>query len=418
MKMKSVLFLLMSLALNLALSSFFANAAGVPQMAVPIALGITALSFIPRGVEGLAYDTVSTDLSKIIKYANNNPRTLVRRLYGGIPFAQDVSQILNVKDSIPLPLLVVNGQPRPYTGNFNPNAGDLDFSDRVLTVGKFQRDLLIDPHQFRVTYLNRGRGAGEGANNQTVPYAQVVNEAVIDQNSAMLNLALWNGLGETAFTAFAVGTAYTKGQTMKWRASTDQEYHYYRALTATTAGDTPVSAAAKWEQVDHLAVTRGLGQIMQKDRTDGVIKNVASTGAFTAADALNQALEVYRALPIVVRDSFPDIFFYAPTNILEMVTDAFRDKIDKYTNADRTVTVLPGTDGKCKLKAASWMAGGKAPFCSPMQNLFFGTDQVSDVSDVRAVQDVWKIKYGIAGVVGTNYCDPNAISVADTDLVG
>lgn len=410
--MKNVMMLVVGVMLTLFLTAFVAKAAGAPQYALPLAGVVLAGSLVPRG-KGLAFYAVSTDLSQIMKYTTQNVRFLIRRFYNSLAIANDITLVSNVKTSIPLPLLYVEGQARPYDGNFAPGAGDVNYGHRELIVGDFQRDILLDPHQFRLTYLAGFRGAGEGATNQNIPFAQYTNQAVIDQLAAQLNnTAAFFGLGKSAFTAYSDTKAYAVGEKISYKVK-DGSIHYYTVKTATAAGDTPEGAAAKFTLADNLAIMEGLGTKMFADRTASVLKHVAATGAPTATDAFKQAISVFRTLPLHVRQNYNDVSLYAAPDVVDMIGDSFGDNIQKYTSADGKLSVLPRTDGRCKIVSASWMAGSKAMVVSPKQNLYLGTDLLSDLADINVVKDVYKIKYGMKGVIGSNYGDPDAIAISD-----
>lgn len=410
--MRNVLYLMVGVMLTLFLTAFAASAAGASQYAIPLAGVVLALSLIPRE-RGVAYDAVSTDLSQIMKYATQNVRFLIRRFYNSLAAANDLTLVANVKNTLPLPLLSIEGQARPYDGNFAPGAGDVNYGHRELVVGDFQRDILLDPAQYRLTYLANFRGPGEGADNQNIPFAQVANQAIIDQLAAQINnTAVFFGLGKSAFNAYSDSTAYTVGSKIYYKVK-DGSIHFYTVKTATTAGDTPESAAAKFTLADNLAIMEGLGTKMFADRTSSVLKHVASTGAPDATDAFKQALSVFRALPLAVRQNYNDICLFAAPDVVDMIGDSFGDSIQKFTAADGRLRVLPRTNEQCKIVSASWMAGSKAMIAAPKRNIFLGTDLLNDLAAINVVKDVYKIKYGMKGVIGVNYGDPDAIAISD-----
>jgi plastocyanin len=410
---KTLLATITALLICFYLSSFVANAIESPAAAVYIAGALITLALFKTKQIGVLSADISPDVSAIQKYAANTKVKLLRHFFNMFDIANDITLQPNVKNSMPLPLLIINGKPRPYTGNHMPNAGDIGYSDRELTVGDFQRDFAIDPRLYKNTYLNQFRGAGEGANNNVIPFAQYTLETAIGNNAAILNNSTaFNGLGKTVFAVFNPASVYVAGNTVKFTGS-DNEPHYFRANATTTAGQSPLTTAAKWDNVDELAICIGLGTHIKAARTGGAITNVASTGAITSIDGYNQALAVYRKLPEPLRMQSKDIFLYASSDNVDKIEDSFGDNISKYTQADGSLTVLPRTNGVCKIKRASWMNGSNMMIASPKSNLFMGTDLLSDMNDINTVPQVYRLDMGLTGLLGFQFSDAEAIATND-----
>lgn len=411
--LKLILTLLVGITLAFYMGTAIAVAYDHPEYSTAISLALVALACIPKTVGVVAYDTVSPDLSQISKYAFNNKIKLLRRLYNGLKIAQDITLQPNVKNAMPMPMLVINGEPRPYTGNHKPSAGDISYTDRELIVNDWQRDFSIDPSFYRNTYLAQFRGPGEGANNTTIPFAQFTMETFIDKNSTMLNnKTAFNGLGKAAFTTFNPASVYAVGDKIKFTPA-DGELHYYICKTITAAGESPTTHAAKWTLADALAITEGLGTKIKTARTDGLITNVSGTGVIDSTNGFDQALTVYRKLPEEIRDQANDIFMYGASDVFDKIVDSYKDDIKKYTDADGQVVVLPRTDGKCKIKRASWMAGSGMLIATQKSNLFMGTDLINDFNDIRTIPGVYKLDGGLKGLIGFQFADEQAIALND-----
>lgn len=354
---------------------------------------------------------ISPDISQIQKYLGKVKPQLIRKFFNDLAVANDITVQPNVKNKLLLPKLIINGKPRPYTGNHMPNAGDIGYGDRELIVDQFQRDFSIDPRKYRNTYLAEFRPSGEGANANTIPFAQYTLETAILQNSSILNdQVVWNGLGKAAFAPFNAGTVYASGDKIVF-AGTDGEPHYYIANAATTAGQSPTTHPAKWDNKDELAITEGLGTKLKAGRTGGSIL-AASTGVITNTDGYKQAVMVYRKLSEALRNQAKEICLFASNDTIDKISDSFTD-IQKFTNADKTVVYLPGTDGKCKLVRASWMAGSGTLVAAPKSNLYMGTDLLSDFNEISTIPHVYKLDMGLAGLIGFQYADADAVVLND-----
>lgn len=402
---------LLSTILCFLMGAFVSVAVGAPQYAVHVGAGLVALSAIPKTGDLVMFDTIGPDLSQISKYAVTFKKGLIRRFYNQLDIVNDITFQPNVKNSMPLPKLVIKGKPRPYTGNHKPDPNDIGYSDRTLKVGDFQRDFAIDPRKYRNTYLAYERPAGEGAKSNQIPFAQFTMETAIGENSAVINnQSVFFGFGKDAFADYVAANTYTSGAKVKFVVS--DEPHYYIANQAVGANETPVTHPAKWDNKDELAICEGLGTKLKAGRSGSTVKSVA-TGIITVDDGFEQALSVYRGLPEPLRNQAKDIFLYGSSDTWDKITDSFGNDIQKYTAADGSLTVLPRTDGKCKPKRASWMAGSGMLIASTKSNLYVGTDLLSDMNDMNIVQGVYRLDMGLTGLIGLEYADNEAICLND-----
>lgn len=398
----------------LALLTFASMVAGSGLGAVGVTLGVITVAALwpaPQIDGNIHRADVSPDISQIQKYLGKVKSELIRKFFNGLGVANDIMVQPNVKNKMLLPKLIVNGKPRPYTGNHMPNATDITYGDRELAVDQFQRDFAIDPRKYRNTYLAQFRPAGEGANANVIPFAQFTLETAVLHNASILNdQVVWNGLGTAAFANFNPASTYTSGAKIKFTGA-DNEPHYFIANTSTSAGESPASHPAKWDNKDELAITEGLGTKLKAGRTGGTIL-AASTGAITSTDGYKQAQMVYRKLSEALRNQVGVINLYAGSDTMDKIVDSFTD-IQKFTVADNNIVYVPGTDKKCRLVRASWMAGTGTLVASPKENLYMGTDLLSDLNDIRTIEQVYQLQMGLVGLIGFQYADADAVVMND-----
>ena len=108
--LKTILTLVVGITLAFYMGYTFARAIGHLEYGNYISIALVALACIPKGAGAVAYDTVSPDLSQIMKYAVSNKLSLLRRLYNGLDIANDITLQPNVKNKMPMPMLVISGQ--------------------------------------------------------------------------------------------------------------------------------------------------------------------------------------------------------------------------------------------------------------------------------------------------------------------
>lgn len=408
-----ILALIVGVLLSFTMGAFAAQVAGAnPTVVTVTGLCFIGAAFINKAPKGAFRSELSTDLTAIQKYVDKVSPQLYRRFFNALDIASDINLIPNIKDSQTLPRILINGKPKPYSGVFKAQTNDIVYGDRELKVGDFQRDIALDPRRYRTTYLSRFMTPGSGVNQTKIPFAEFTVNTVIGENAAVLNnRTAFFGLGKSAFTAFNPASTYAVGN--KVSLVVNDETKYFNCLATTTAGESPVTTPAKWEDVTELAIAKGLGTIIKEDRTNNVIKRVASTGVITVDNAWKQAIDVYRKLPEALRSQSNEIFLYASNDIVDMIADSFKDDIRKYTNEDGVLAVLPRTDGKCKIKRATWMSGSNLMIATPKSNLNMGTDLLSDASNVNTIRQMYHLELGLTGLIGFQYADEDAIALND-----
>lgn len=354
------------------------------------------------------YENVSPDLSAISSYAGKYANKLHRRLMTGLDIVKDITPVFNVKHALTMANLVIKNGPKPYTGKFEANDDDISYNDRTLTVEKFQRDIEVEPSKYRTTYLSQDRSAGEGANNMSIPYAQFTMEAIIDENaSALNNQTAFNGIGKAGFEDFDSGEAYAVGTFLK------HNNKYYKVVTATSAGETPVTHPAKFTDASALAIAVGLGTHLKNGRSSGDIANISTTGAITSSDAYGQFEKVWRKWDETYRQRGGII--YCSQNSHDALLDDIESKVSKHTVLDLGITYLPKTNKKCEVRPVSWMSGSNMLVCTTKENLMYGTDLASDLNVIRVIPKMYTLELGITGVIGFQYQDGGIISINDMD---
>lgn len=405
---------LFSLITGLLMIVFFASSVGAATGSEALAYGTGIVSligaFIPRA-QGVFFDAASPDFTALAAYAGKHSKALYRRLITGLDIAKDITLVPNVKHALNLYKLSINNGPKPYTGDFLSEGNDLAFSGRKLEVEAWQRDVLIDPHKYRTQFLGEDRGAGEGANNQKTPFAQFTMEAIADENANALNLqTAFNGIGKSGFSAYSAATAYTAGAYVAYTHADGQTRYYRVAAGGTTAADNPVSHPAKFINVDALAIAVGLGTRIKSARTGGTLTRVATTGSLLT-NTIDNLKKVYRTLPEAQRTQKIN-YMYVSQSVFEAAEDDFIDT-QKYTIADKGLTHLPGSNKMCILKPVSWMSGSGMAICTTKDNLMMGTDLLSDMNSFKVLPRMYKLELGLAGVIGFNFQDEDAIAVND-----
>lgn len=400
--------LVLSLFSLLFLVGIVATATGSPEVA-SIVGGVALLgAFVPQA-EGVLYNKIDPDVSGLANYAGKFSKKILLNFENKLDFFKDLTTIYNVKSAINLTKLSINGHAKPFTGVFSAESGDIVYSGNRLEVDKWQRDFQIMPDNYRGTYLEELRKAGEGANNMTFP--SHVFDAVTSKLAGDINdIVPWWGLGLAAFLDFNPATAYPVGSHFK--QTVDNKTKYYEVVTATQAGETPATAPAKFVDASTKAIAEGLGTKIRKARTSGQITKIASTGIITAADAEAQFRSVWAMLPEWVRRNGG--ILWCSYSLYELFLLSIRE-FTKYTESDSNTTYLPLTNKKCEIRPATWITNSNMIVGTTKDNLLAGTDLESDYRDIRTIEQMYHLDFGMTGVVGFGIQDFEPLVTNDQD---
>ncbi|MDX5447254.1 MAG: hypothetical protein LPK47_02655, partial [Bacteroidota bacterium] len=262
-----------------------------------------------------------------------------------------------------------------------------------------------------------------GLDPKEIPFAQYLWQQVMLQFASELNdNTTYFGFDKALAAAFNAGTAYAAGDYMIYNND------FYKALSATNAGETPDSHPAKWQMVNAEAIAVGIKSILEEEISNGKIVEEA-IGAIDNANVYAHAafLKLYRSAStpykragIVIHASFTDV---------ELLMDDIRDQFGKYTEKDMMAAedgsfVLPGSNGRCRVKPVTWLGDSRRLIATPAvvtggrvrsANLLMGTDMLSDGNKIHTNEQLWTIEGGIAMVIGFQIRDLDAIWVNDQE---
>jgi hypothetical protein len=365
-------------------------------------------SNVPNGVSFFA----AADLSALAAFPGEYEEKLFSTMINSMDIASDITVLPNVKKKLNLTKLRVKKGARPYSSTHEPDSGDLIYTPRVLTVNGGKRDMLIDPEDYRASWMAMQVGKGGGANKKTIPFEQYVWAQVMIALGAEINDdTAYFGLDLSALTvtAWAGGSTYTGGTDYVTFGSPTR---WYKCVTTTTAGQSPSTTPAKWLDITARVITKGLGTIIADEIIASAL-SVTATGAITdGATAKTAFKKVFRAHSDAYKKA--GLITYCSYTDYEFLLDGLSENT-KYTNPDGTVGTLylPETGKKNEIRPVTWLNGSRRLICTPKENLILGTDLLSDMNDISVVQDVYTYKTGIKFQIGFQIRDLSALRVGD-----
>lgn len=359
----------------------------------------------------------AVDISALAAFAGTYQQALFTTLYNNFDAVKDLMFWPGVKNTEKMTRLTINKGAKPYTGNFKPKIGDLQYTGLDLVVQPWQRDLMIKPSDYRNSFMAANRGAGENPNNKTIPFAQFTWDTVIKALAAGFNdRAVYFGVGAAAFAAYNPATVYHSGDKIAFTQS-DGEVGYYHCNATTTAGQSPLITPAKWDDWNIEAIMTGFGAVVAALVTLGEAAgglDPFTTGVIdSSADSYAIHKGLWRSLPIAVQnqggvifESYQDYYFLA---------DSYESQITKYTEIDMItgITYLANTNRKCMIKPATWMTGSRRLIATSSDNMILATDELSDFNTIATEEHVYTLDVAMSGVIGVQVKDPQKMVVSD-----
>lgn len=372
----------------------------------------------------------AADVSALVAYAGTHEAELIWTLLNGFDIANDIRVIPQLKSKHNLPKLTVGDGARPYSSTTEFKTGDLQYTDRTLEVRVGKRELLIDIEDYRGSYLeeflpNGALGAKGQQNQNNIPFAAWTFDKVSKKIAQEINdKTAYNGFLKSAAVAFDAGDAYAVGDYVTFTVSGITEW--FKCVTITTAGQTPLTHAAKWQNVTAEAIAPGIKYHLDAAITAGDIVETSTGVVNSASTALEAFKKLYRSAPVAFKNN--GIVIHAPYTDYEYLLDGIEDKLSKYTREDVTPNdttgglYLPGTNRKCIVKPASWLGTSRRMIAEPwmMQsnkikgsNLVMGMDMMGDMNTIATKANLWGVEVGYKIVIGFQICDTDALWVGN-----
>jgi len=399
-------------------------ATGVQLWITGTAVGISTLLINYAQIPAFTLND-NVDITAISRYATNFRRQLISTMINGLDIVNSIMVYPGVKNYVKLPKLLVNEGFRPYSGTTEfGTKKDLVFSDRELKTETGKRELLIDPEDFRPTYFSEMMQPGSNANKKEIPFAQFVWQKVIERvQNEVNNRTAYFGFDKADAVAFVGGDTYSPGDYITFTQSGRLEYFKKIGAGDTTAGQSPDTHPALWQNVTAEAVVKGIGTIIAEEITGANVAPV-STGVIdntSGKEAVNAMLELYRAMPTPIKNA--GVIIHASYTDYEYLLDDMETNYkyvmhDVSSQLSNGMIPLPKTNRKAMVKPATWLGDSRRLIANPMvggkdNNIYLGSDLLSDLNQIATKENLWTLEAGIKAVLGFQIADLDAMRVGD-----
>lgn len=415
-------------AIKLLFSLFFALFLGT---AVEGTLGLNAyavaggliaagsiMPMISQEFKNYAFMAISPDVSLISDYAGDHKGDLFRKMVFGMEAARHLTIQPDIKDEMPLINLKVTKGLRPYNNRVQGES-ELQYAQRKLKTGLGKKELEVDPQAYRGTYLSKYMDPS--AFSRKIPFEQFTNEAIIEEFGTEINESVvYYGLHQDRFATFDAGAVYAVGALIKY--ATSGIFDYYRVVTLTEAGQTPVTHAAKFLKINDRAISDGFQIHIIEDIAAGRLTEVTVgeiTNAVDGVKAVDSFLNVFRTLPTPYRSKTN--YAYCSFDTFDLLIDDMRE-LEKYTVTDSSTNIIqenaiyvPGANRKLIAQACGWMGASERIIITQRENMIMGCDLLSDANQIRTMENMWTAEMGLLFNPGFNYALSEAVAINDRD---
>jgi hypothetical protein len=345
--------------------------------------------------------------SALNAFVGGRDTQLFSTLLKGMNWWEVYGKRTGVKNTMEMTRLKISDGLRPYNTTKNTGNSTQTFSGTLLSVAPWDRDFDFDPREYFETWMAEFQGDKNRPPFQAYLYAQYAKAL---QHEITDKVAYW-GLGTAAYPAYNSGTAYTANSDsaglMKF---TDGKY--YKCITTTTAGQTPVTHPAKWVVDNARAVVKGVGKQIADLITAATELVPVTTGTPTSSNAFDKALAVYRSMPEQFKSQEMELHvgMGQAENIVDQLSTLNQYNIKALEDLPLT---LPKTNGKLKIKIMDNMTGSNRMIITVPQNIIAAVNNTSDTTSIKFVDQLKTIEGTFNGTLGFAVRDPLALFVND-----
>jgi len=377
-------------------------------------VAFAAVGFSQGTVEGLALamaTPAATDVEAIAKWAGKYDRTMIMQMLNGLDVFRDLTVDRNVsRYGKLLPKFTAEAGLRPLDTNVEENGRkERTFGGRKLFVYDCMKLFKVIPEDLRESFL--ADMLQPGARRE--PFAQWFWSREMEKLASEINDNFYDSEYHADAADYSAAATYTAGDYIKF---TDD--NYYKCVTNTSAGESPTTHAAKWEQVNDTVCFNGPGKIIADEITASNITPI-TTGAITedATDgAFDQLREMYtsmttahkskRGAALVSHSVFEKYIASELAKFGSSVANASMGNGRKY---------IYGTNNRWELRPCSWITGERIIMDLENKNLRVGTSISGDRGPRigKVVETVHGYKTSAKFLLGFEISDLESLYVND-----
>lgn len=328
--------------------------------------------------------SVTSDISAIKGYLEKYQKQLIGGLFNHFSFANDsdIMTMRNLRTPTNLYKYSASKGARRLNTSIEDPKDKGKWSGRKISPYTVMKIMQFIPEELRESFMSEELSV----NAKNIPFQQFVNEEEFR--------ALANEIEESFYNSvYADVVDYDAAATYD---PEDDDYVMfndiiYKCVTATTAGESPLSASAKWSDADAEVLLDGIGTIITKELALGNL-TAHTTGALDETDAYEGVKDFWKSQSQAFRIKGTTVLYTG----VDMAEDIMERQNTLYgsgkgiANADveeGKPFFFKNTNKRLLIKPAQWMGTSRRLIMTKPKNLIFGTDQLSEMNKIGKTVD-------------------------------
>jgi hypothetical protein len=355
----------------------------------------------------------ASDISAIQGYIEKQDRVLVNQMLNGMDIVSDLASMNGVRRNVREPLafnkMTVDAGVRPLNLDIEKAKAGRKWTKRVLTPQRGMKIIKMIPEELRETFMSELLDI----NAKEVPFGQWVWTQEFAKIAQEINDNIYFSRFHDDPEPWASGETYDPGDLVYF------EEVIYECVTATTAGESPASAAAKWEDADNRVLCDGVDVILKKAIADQGLLPVG-TGTFDDNDAYAYFKEMWALVPEAHKNQgmVALVSFGTHEDLAVNQNEKFgtgKGISDSDIEEGRPF-FLKGTAGRLRIRPCTWMKGSRRVIMTMPGNLTIGMNQTSDVNKVgKIVHTLHGYRAIVKFMLGLQFRDIEPLYINDQD---
>lgn len=362
--------------------------------------------------KGMAFMAVSpaTDISALQGYITKYDRTLIYQMLNGLDFVRDLDIIRNLREPRALSKMTVDEGVRRLNLDIESAKGGRKWTERILTPELGMKIIKMIPEEVRESFQSEMLDP----NAKELPFAQWVWAREFEKIASELNDNFYYNTRPTV-VAFDPAATYAVGAHVLYKEV------IYKQVSAgtTTAGESPETAAAKWEDVDNKVLFNGPDSIIKTAiASEGLL--AVGTGTFNDTDAYAYFKDMWGAVTEAHKNKgmVAHVSFDVAQDLAENVNTLFGSGkgIGGVDIEEGKVFTLKNTGGRLKIVPHTWMGASRRVIMTHKGNAVLGLNAASDSQKVgKVVETLHGYRAIVKFILGFQFRDLENLYVNDQD---
>ena len=343
--------------------------------------------------------TPATDITAIKGYIVKQDRQLINEMLNGLDLVKDLIVRRNVTEPLELNKMTVDNGARPLNLDIETAKSGRKWAKRTLTPQPAMKIIKMIPEELRETFMSDMLDI----NAKEMPFAQWVWQQEFAKIAEEINNNFYYSKLHGNPEEWASGDPYAVDDLVYFNEV------IYKCVTITTAGESPATSTAKWEDVDNQVICTGPNELIKTAiASEGLL--TMNTGTFNDTDAYEYVKEMWAAIPEAQKNEGMEanVSFGVHEDISTRSNTLFGSGkgISGVDIEEGRQFAMKGTSGRLIIKPRTWMRGSRRVIISKPGNLIVGMNQISDVNKVgKMVETLHGFRAIVKWMIGAQFRD-------------